>query len=1484
MKRLLTVICCAALLIPSGISRGRYMNIPNEVPSYSQQTEDGNWFVAIDMTNTPLAKEIKNTHDVKEGKDKRSHKWEEKKNKKDPTGHVVETETILEYENAEGFPDDGDGKGKTQGGQWKPIKMKPEGKENKDWKTAGIQPSTYNKNRDTEETGPKVYSAFLPNTEDNDDDDCLDLATGKHLRGIFDDSEGIITGCFIDPENDRQLGQTLYKVDLGDGSIACQHKEDHNIIFSEEECDERGMTTLVEVIDEDGMEDLDFDGDGNLDDNDADGENDDDDCVDISGTHFQGDMCKDEQGIYFEGKYPLIDEDGTGQIDNDGDGLTNEDGPGSSAIVSLLTVPEQDRFKAQCKDFYKQVESQLNMSDGELFTEEDLDNSFDDDTGECDFDNAVIKGINKVAEKEHGKRVFKDPKDPNPEKEKWDDSDSKTGQEISYTFSKKGNYTVLLTVTDNSGVTSACSQRWKVDDKGAGKLLKSDCPSDTPSPPAADFTVNCTGLECGFNASGSSGEGLGYNWTIGKKAAGDDVKSQGTNVAFDKGKERRKVTVTETMVVHCQPGWIYEEDPTSPDDAKKIRCRKMTPVQTVAGQNELVMMAGLPVNQSQLLLPSNKAMMGITFAPPVIEWGWKIEEEVCIFGWCFEIFYARVGYEFDIAAGLRLPVQMDLVEVSDNSWPDDVWAENSYDFKASLTPLDFDKQDYIQFCQDHELYKEWYISDCERFAFPDFLDDTDGDEFVANYEIFAGIIVRVLSIPLIHWAIESSYDLAQSCTLFNALMALPEADLQDLAQIGSAIANGEMADTLKDMGILCGSFTTPFGFDEEGERRTFPFPMFSYAIRADCAEAIARKEIIVVGGEPVPLCTGLILGVHGASLGIGLELETWASSEHICANWGANGDATRQPGSSLGCEDPLYGVDRDLDWAWEEGQSSPPVVDIGPVIYDNYDLGWSSVHDKGIVEVDDFVYWLDVGVSLYANLMFGGILSPIPDLKRFEIYTLSFTDTGAKGVLPIPQHPGTEPLKFSVDVKNHGVDVTNNQGPVSVPKDGGPFEGWFALDITNVGSLPGTFGNFRVDLTNIAQPPGSQYVYDHDDDQDHDGQTNEDELDNSNNDHDCLDLNGNHFRDDDCFDASGQLKADLFELIDEDPSGGEWTYNFVAPSATSALNPYESKLFDDALVVYPYPHPMTKPGLYPVKILVDSLGALNRMDNWDMLFPAYYGPYVPTVDHRESRWDAYHVVFVKIEKFYKPDVVIEPIQDQARPGITVEYKGTFRNAGNAIDTILAGVDMVDFNQGNCTLTTLGKSPDCPYRAVPTYIPAEWVLDGFTGSYGPLPGGTALAPSLFKVTAPSDWTGMEDTPYEFIVTGLSSEDINASDTETVVYTVEATLESRTRYIIAEINELITEIEAANAQGIKTCGLYPVSIHPVSLQSQRALSLILAGKPDQALNALSANLHIMQGAFMRGLTGCKGVPDDPWRTDWMQRGQAIIDDLILTTTSQ
>jgi hypothetical protein len=141
--------------------------------------------------------------------------------------------------------------------------------------------------------------------------------------------------------------------------------------------------------------------------------------------------------------------------------------------------------------------------------------------------------------------------------------------------------------------------------------------------------------------------------------------------------------------------------------------------------------------------------------------------------------------------------------------------------------------------------------------------------------------------------------------------------------------------------------------------------------------------------------------------------------------------------------------------------------------------------------------------------------------------------------------------------------------------------------------------------------------------------------------------------------------------------------------------------------------------------------------------------------------------------------------------------------------------------------------------------------------------------------------MVDTTYLYEVTTMSLEDDDppASNSVLVEYTVLATKESMVRYIRHEILDLITEIETANAQGIKTGGLLPIAMHPIQAKIERALELILSGKTAAASNVLDSSVKLIE-AFVHALDGYNGkgnkIPADQ-DADWHARAAAIITDL-------
>jgi len=172
-------------------------------------------------------------------------------------------------------------------------------------------------------------SAMLPTSADNDDRDCVDTVTGERLGG-----RSIVNG---DPRScydaSGALAATLTELPDHTG---CVHR--NGSIFSgdktdgvEDDCWDAGnvlKTTLREMIDEDGPEELDNDGDGRINEDGPGNGNEDDDCIGGDGTIYRGAPCHDgTKGHWGEALQPLIDEDGPDAIDDDGDGQINEDAP-----------------------------------------------------------------------------------------------------------------------------------------------------------------------------------------------------------------------------------------------------------------------------------------------------------------------------------------------------------------------------------------------------------------------------------------------------------------------------------------------------------------------------------------------------------------------------------------------------------------------------------------------------------------------------------------------------------------------------------------------------------------------------------------------------------------------------------------------------------------------------------------------------------------------------------------------------------------------------------------------------------------------------------------------------------------------------------------------------------------------------------------------------------------------------------------------------
>lgn len=953
----------------------------------------------------------------------------------------------------------------------------------------------------------------------------------------------------------------------------------------------------------------------------------------------------------------------------------------------------------------------------------------------------------------------------------------------------------------------------------------------------------------------------------------------------DCGAEARKVKLTETFVVRCEPGAEFV-------DGECVTPVELAPASAKSFSFPHMLSPGagpaVGVLSPEGVSVTDEAMMGFTFAPPVIEWGYKIEEEACvdipaIGEVCAEVFFARVGYEFNIAAGLRLPIQVTIEDLPDEGTPPPyARAETQATLTSKIEPLDFTAQQYKDFCQEHHLDQERFIANCDRFSFPEFLSSTvnqflpgavtvDGSEFVGRAVIFAGLQVRVAMVPVVSYGIDVDLDVPTLCT-FNQIFNLndPELNISLLNFANDAGSSLNILKAVKDSGLNCASFTTPWGFAPDPitqvpRLRTFPLAG-SFTIPADCAEALVVGPRVNIKGKVRPICTGILVGMNGASMGIDLGLELAFGSTLITADWDVSGDAATSVGNRT---------------AFYEDLGTPTEPQLGPITFDNY----SSASDYGVVTLDDFTYLLNAfQLRLSAKLGFGGILSPIPDIADFTLLTIVFS--GGQLGIPIPQHAGTEPIQVPVFVENHALSL--HATPETLLIKPGEF-GQFTIGVDNLGSVSGTMDQFTRALSNIRNQ-NSPFLF---------------EI-NQNTDYDCVDsaTGTEHFRGDpydgivdDCFTAGGEVQAGRTETINEDdlgPAGqlaavrdedGDGLADEDPPDVWATMPdaatfggqsiqsvPAHSTASQTlTLSVSPFRHPLTAPGLYPVQITADSQEARAQ----DL---------APQDPVGQTRLDASDVVFIQVESFFDPQVVVQPDTPAAKPGVSVNYTFESSNGGNTADTVLLSAQFIDFNQAGCTLTTLGSGAGCPYRAVPTQIPsAQWTtVAGLGESFGPLEP-LGVAQRNFTIRAPSDWAGMEDTTYEVIFTGTSASDPEAppaKNSAVIRHTVIATKESMTRYIGLEVDELIVEIENARAQGVRTGGTLPIAQRAVKSTNDRALQNILAGNLAGASRNHAANIRIMQG-FLRALDGAR--PPASFADDWRARANAIINDMTLAQAS-
>jgi len=1312
-------------------------------------------------------------------------------------------------------------------------------------------------------------AAFFPALAVNDDNDCTRDSDGEHFGGP-NVADGTAESCFE--------GGGL----LRDG--------------------------FTELKDEDPVDKI----------------NDDNDCErDSDGAHFGGidvddgvsNSCFDDDGLLKDGLTLLIDEDPTvdgidqdgdgqdgedplNQIDNDGDGLFDEDGPngtfedacvdpevggilsdGQCDLTDMVISKTNEKTKkmtfnpdndcvdkngnrlGELKDNFGSLDScfdgdgNLKQIDGQTVQPLDGEDPLGDGTVPPDgFDNDDFDCV-EVDEsgnaKDFGKILVGDPTDGIPDKCYDGNAEfDKDGILVKFESIKTGFKELVDEDTvvggmkfykdnkdDSDGMENYGEEKRKLTLKEEFKVKFSnfiavltiikDPTNDsggTALPDDFELTVNGEAVTSGepnnFDANTDLvlGETLvdGYEFV---EITGDPECPEALGDTF---KLRLGADVTCTIVNDdVAQGNQQNSIPISYNDKNDILSMIISNFSGLYN----VLSGNIPEASAQFQADqTDDILFGFTIAPPDMDWGIDYSEEVCfpelkIFGvtiipeFCLIIFAVFIGYHISFAVGLRLPVT-----VTTSSIPTRLLAEDKFRLQTKIVPKDLNADQYRKVCKDNNIVTKagGLIGGCDKFAFVNVLDNSDGDEFGLKYQIKAGVFVTVLNIDVIAWGIDSNLDLGSLCT-------------SQLARINELVPeSGENPNEFfKDNDINCSSFVTPFGFDEvfDGVGKIRPWPGTNKEIKiiANCLDARIAKETIKIRGKVVPICTGIALQKYGASLGLGLGIETALGSENIEATLTVSGDVVSG--------DTRDDVDYDADFSLKEtGQIE--------FIRGEFtkDITVDNTSDKEFVEVsiDGFTYRLNAAQILgIAILDFGGILSFIDDIPAFVLFDINvFELLGVGAGAPIPQHPWIEGTKkFKIIVDNYALELTvtpDPSPPAKLKVEPGVESEPHAITIKNIGTLVDSFTNFIIDL------PFSGIVTTIDDPVTHET-----------------------------------------EVVPRD--------GFSAPYSFT-LEP--ERVFT------------TRPGDYTVVVKADSKNSvIEGLAAQD-----------PLLNFRQGAPDTF---IVEVLAFPNPLVSVPPggapgdlpFTTETGPGGQVDYAIQILNQGNAPDNISLSNEFVDFNESNCTLTTLGSIPGCPYRAVPTAIQLGWTnigdiptetgesfcdtfeVDGNDVEVCGLQQGTSvtLSPEL-SVLIPSDWAGMTATTYQYDATVTSTLDSSTNPppgtmtNDIAQIQVNPTKESMMRYIgleLAELKQKLTDT-SLNVGAIK--GLMAILEKPVTTSFDKAFDNVLADNFNNANKNLSTMQKQME-AFVHALNGIDGKNNklEADGDDWLASAEAILGDI-------
>ncbi len=1257
------------------------------------------------------------------------------------------------------------------------------------------------------------HPAFFPGSGINDDKDCTRDSDGEHFGGT-DVEDGTENSCF-DANGLLLEGFTEQTdedpVDEINDDNDCERISD-GVHFggplvedgAADSCfDDNGLLKdgFEQLIDEDGDDGT----PGNIPDFDDDG-----DC--LGDTNGDGTVC----GAGDDG----VDEDGPNQIDNDGDGVADEDpvdvdfdqacvDNGGTLIDGQcdLTSAVIGLTNQQTQQMTRNPDHDCEDADGNRLGELESNHGSDDSCFDVDGNLKEIGNPPETVMPLNGEDpVGDDDNDGNPN----DDFDCVEVVEVidpdtnmPVTVAKENGKILAGDPTD--GIPDACYDGNAVFDEDDGSLV-------TPE-----------SIRMGFEELVDEDTTPG-----GKKFYKDDENDPDGMAVY--GEEKRQLVLVENLEVkfpEVAQGNPQNPTPVSYDNKNDF----LTMISSNFSGLFNILTGNIPEASADQSPRTDDILFGFTIAPPDMKWGIDYSEEVCtprvrvlgvtiIPAFCLVIFAVFLGYHISFAVGLRLPVT-----VITEAIPSRLLAEDDFRLKTTIVPRDFTAAEYRQVCTDNNIVSRsgGLVGSCEKFAFVNALDPNDGDEFALKYIVKAGLFVTILNVDVISWGINSSIDLGSLCTTVLAKAK------------GVSLDSDNPNQDAKDGNVNCASFTTPFGIEEISPVgtplfRPWPGTNQEITIQANCLDARLSGDTFKIKGKTIPICTGIALQAYGASLGLGLGIETRLGSNDIDATLSSSGDV--DPGDA---NVPVkYNA---LNTFNDHGH-----IDHihGEFTKDTTVDNWSANKEFVDVHIDGFTYRLNVAqVTGIAILDFGGILGFIDDIPAFELFDINvFELLGLPQGFPIPQHEwidGTD--KFQIPVDNYALqtDATPNSPKKQV--EPGFASDPYGITIKNIGTLVDSFTNFIITL-----PFAGTVITDDDPPADHETEQ-----------------------------VSRDAFSDPFSFTLEPERvfttrPGDYTVEVKADSKNSII---EGLAAQD-------PQPNFRKGA-PDTFIVEVLSFPNPLvsvpPNGAVTDPPF------TTETGPSGNVMYAIQILN--------------GGNAPDNISLSNEFVDFNPSGCTLTTLGSIPSIPPDVG-CpyrAVPTQIQSGWTNIVAIPTETGTPFcdtfMIDGADVEVCGLQQGTSviLSPEL-SVDIPFDWAGMTPTIYQYDATVTSTLESSTNPppgtmtNDIAQIQVNPTKESMMRYIGLELAELKQKLTDTSLEDGAITGLLAILEHPVTDTYNKAFDNVL----DDKINPANKKLSTMQkqvDAFLFALGGIDGADKlGAEGDDWKASGEAIVADILTT----